>query len=159
MESDADPLHHCAMPFTSLRVSMDHLASADGKWYRLALHAAVVAPHLSSQSDLLHSDYICQCLQICLESAVQIILSVSDSIGSAVMDLTYDRLYTLPVELSIDTLAIRRLVYSVDSTWISLCFAVIFLVICQARGAISGKRRPVLNAKISRFADAQCVII
>ena len=76
----------------------------------------------------------------CLESSVQIILSLSSSIGSDVMDVNYDSFRALSGPFTLDAATIDRLVYSVDSTWISLSFAVIFLVICHVKGLVDGER-------------------
>jgi hypothetical protein len=39
----------------------------------------------------------------------------------------------------VDSAAVKRLYFAVDSTWISQTFAVTFLVLCYVRGTIDGK--------------------
>ncbi|KAK3110968.1 hypothetical protein LTR53_014222 [Teratosphaeriaceae sp. CCFEE 6253] len=118
---------HSSLPFTSLR------------WCRLALNSAHLKPVLSTSMgpnagptplDL----STLQCLEICVDAALQILLSLSGA-GSDLSNATKAP-YKPSEPLVLDKSTVQRLAYAVDSAWISHTFAIAFLVLAYIRGAV-----------------------
>ncbi|KZF19673.1 hypothetical protein L228DRAFT_285614 [Xylona heveae TC161] len=133
---------HNQLPFTSVR------------WYRLALNSAAVGPVLSSMDRTAPQPlqvWLLQSLGTCLTAASQMLLSLSSYGAEYIWKLDSQNMSTFPDgPFEIDSAAVKRLYYAVDSTWISHTFAVTFLVLCYVRGAIDDDLRiRILNPNAS----------
>ena len=121
---------YCNMPFSSAR------------WYRLALNSA-------SLSTLTRHDGVAtsappslrQCLDYALTAASQTLLSYSTTgpTNTSAFSTQLPETFSPLDALRPDPTALETLIYTVDSAWISLSFAVTFLVLAYAKGAIEGE--------------------
>ncbi|CAI7594943.1 unnamed protein product [Penicillium palitans] len=120
----------------------NHLPFTSARWYRLSLNCASFAPLLSSpwvyrRSTESSESHFRQALSVSLTAAAQIILAQSTLKADIVFTLDSQDLSSLPDEsYNVDRSSVSRLYYTVDSTWISHTFAIIFLCLCYIRGII-----------------------
>lgn len=125
---------HNSMPFTSCR------------WYRLALNSASLEPLLSYKKPADPEPtqlWRLQSLEISLTAAAQILLALSTIAPEVTWNVSSQDTAALRTgAFSADVAACKRLLYAVDSTWISMTFATAFLVLCYVRQAINGKLEP-----------------
>ena len=138
---------HCTLPFTSAR------------WYRLALNstslAALARREQPSSSERL---YLLQCLELALSAACHTLIALSTE-GAQYSEREFDLFSELSraVQWTPDRLALERMIYTVDSAWISLTFAVTFLVLAYARGAVTGMFKT--HGSSSRSSDALGIVM
>ncbi|PVH83619.1 hypothetical protein DL98DRAFT_652429 [Cadophora sp. DSE1049] len=119
---------HNQLPFSSVR------------WYRLALNSAPLGPLLSSSNRTQTPPmqlWLLQSLETCLTAASQTLFSLSELGNEYVWKLDSQNTQSFPEgPFLVDRMAVRRLCYAVDSTWISHTFSVMFIVLCYVRGTI-----------------------
>jgi len=85
--------------------------------------------------------WLLQSLETCLTAASQTLFSLSEDANKFVWELDSQSTQSLPDgAFLVDRVAVGRLCYAVDSTWISHAFSVMFIVLCYVRGTIDGKR-------------------
>lgn len=85
--------------------------------------------------------WLLQSLETCLTAASQTLFSLSEHANKHVWKLVSQSTQSFPDgAFLVDTVAVGRLFYAVDSTWISHAFSVMFIVLCYVRGTIDGKR-------------------
>lgn len=142
------PSQHIHLPFTSLRM------------YRLTINSTCLGPLLSSSSQASHQPlqlHLLKSLDICLTAAAQTILALADTGGTAVWCLQSQDATTFPPgPFEVDTEALDKIYYAVDSTWISHTFAVTFLALCYVRGVVDGElQMGNHDANVRRLADMQ----
>lgn len=118
------------------------------KWYRLSLNSAVLRPCLSMTDQALSLEvWHLKSLQISLTAAAQILFSLSTYGADYVWTLESQTATTFPAgKFHLNEYSLARLYYTVDSTWISLAFALTFLVMCYLRGLIDGMSHSCLTA-------------
>ncbi|RSH79485.1 uncharacterized protein EHS24_001537 [Apiotrichum porosum] len=140
------PSQHIHLPFTSLRM------------YRLTINSTCLGPLLSSSSQASHQPlqlHLLQSLDICLTAAAQTILALADTGGTAVWCLQSQDATTFPPgPFEVDTEALDKIYYAVDSTWISHTFAVTFLALCYVRGVVDGARAESVLGRLLTLAAA-----
>lgn len=121
------------LPFTSWR------------WYRLALNTAplgsLLSPTRNNQSAPNHRQLpLLQSLDISVRTASHILLALSTHRSDVLSLRGSSSGAALPIgPFDIDKHATTQLLYSVDSTWVTLTFSVAFLVLADLRGTIDGK--------------------
>jgi hypothetical protein len=117
---------HNRLPFNSLR------------WYRLALNSAPLGELLAATEDPGPIQVTqLQSLDISLKAATQILLSLSEKGWQLWTDERQTEWPSGP--FMTDRCATAQLAYAVDSTWISLTFAIAFIIICYVRGIVDGR--------------------
>lgn len=123
---------HNQLPFNSVR------------WYRLALNSASLGPVLSSPHPQTLQIWRLQSLEISLTASCQILMSISTH-GPETWNVESQDMSKFPLSpLIADPIAIKRLSFAVDSTWISHTFAIMFLVFCYVRGIVDGKQNSAM---------------
>ncbi|KAK8853365.1 hypothetical protein IAR55_004069 [Kwoniella newhampshirensis] len=133
-----------ALPFTSVR------------WYRLSLNSAALGPLLSPVSATQSAHHTqqrnhlssLQSLEVSLTAASQILFAHCKQASAYIWSLDSQNPSSFPPTdpigsastrdegFAVDEEAVERLSYAVDYTWISLTFAVTFLILCYVRGTV-----------------------
>ncbi|EED13760.1 C6 finger domain protein, putative [Talaromyces stipitatus ATCC 10500] len=124
-------LMHDQMPFTALRA------------YRLTVNSSCLstllarpAPESSSLNPRNVPLHSLEALDVSLTAACQTILALSGQSTWATWS-THSSIPFIPsAPLTVNRIAVERISFSVDSSWVSHSFAAVFLVLCFARGAI-----------------------
>ncbi|PWN18411.1 hypothetical protein BCV69DRAFT_72240 [Microstroma glucosiphilum] len=123
-------IRHDQMPFTSLR------------WYRLAINSSVLRPLLStpltSATRNLQYSFV-EPLDQSLTAAARILVAYTVSAEQYLPGLKHHIPTSFPEEekdWKIDDEAVRKLCFAVDSYWVTMTFAVVFLALCYIRGRI-----------------------
>ena len=131
------------------------LPFSSARWYRLALNSAALAAVTTRGSVALSArPSLSQCMDYALTAASQTLLAYSTVGRTSVSGFASqnNRNYGPLDRFQPDPTALETLIYTVDSAWISLSFAVTFLVLAYAKGAIQGERdRRVCPLTSSRF--------
>lgn len=122
-------LMHNQLPYTALRA------------YRLTVNSSCLSTLLARPDpESLHPGSVplhsIEALDVSLTAACQTILALSEQATWKTWS-THSSISSIPAgPFAIDRSAVERISFSVDSSWVSHSFAVVFLVLCFARGAI-----------------------